>query len=191
MAINWDAVIKLASSLSAVVVAWGLKAWSERGAKLIAYYGHTSSVLMPPTEGSQEPTAVHTHAVVIKNVGKKTAKNVRVSHQTLPPAFSLWPPVPFTLEDVPNAGKDIVIPTLVPDQEVTINYLYFPPLLVTGVTRGVRTDEGFARVVTVLPTPAPSRWVALSRAALMLVGGATVIYWTAVAVLAAVTGLRP
>lgn len=184
MALNWDAVIKLGSGVLAAVVAWALKMWSERGAKVIAYYRHSSAITMPPTQAStgQEPTVVHTHSVVIRNVGRKAATNVRLSHFYLPPAFSLWPAVQYRVEPVQNSGEDVVIPTLVPNQEVTVNYLYFPPLLYTGVNSSVRTDEGFARIVNVLPTPEPSPWVVRSRTALMVVGVATAIYWVAIAI---------
>lgn len=88
----------------------------------------------------------------------------------------LWPSVPYRVEDVPGSGADIVIPTLVPNEQVTINYLYFPPLTYQNVNRNVQSNEGFARVVVALPTPQPSRFVLLILRALVLVGCATVLY---------------
>lgn len=179
MAINWDTVLKLVSGVLAALAGWALSRWSERRPRLIAYYGHASALRWPPPPGhppDQPPPSVHTHSVVIRNVGRRAATNVRVSHYVLPEAFTVWPPVPFLLEEVAGAGRDILIATLVPDQQVTINYLYFPPLTFDTVTSGVRSDEGFARVVTALPTPQPSRKVLWAMRALMLIGVVTVLY---------------
>lgn len=176
MKIDWVTVLKVAGGVLAVIVGWALRVWSERGPKLIAFYGHTSAFKLPPLEDQRQPLTVHAHAVVVRNVGRKAATNVRISHYWLPPAFNLWPPVKFTVEAVPNAGEDIVIPILVRDQQVTINYLYYPPVTFNQVTSGVRSDEGFAKVVTALLTPQASSWKLGIVRALIVLGIVAALY---------------
>ncbi len=61
---------------------------------------------------------IHTHDVVIRNAGTKPATNVRVSHAVPLPQFNINPPVPHTVQQVPGGHEDIVIPTLVPKQQI-------------------------------------------------------------------------
>jgi hypothetical protein len=178
MAIKWDIAVPAIATVVGAIVG-GVICRIEKRARLIAYYGHTSAFWLPPPKDhppNQPPPSVHTHSVVIRNVGRKTATNVRVSHYSLPEAFTLFPAMPYTLQPVPAAGDDIVIPTLVPGQQVTINYLYYPPLLFNQVTSGVRSDEGFARVVTALLTPQSRAWKLWGARALMVLGLMAVLY---------------
>src|SRR5438067_587491 len=145
MGIDWELTLKIGVPLLCVFAGWALNRFTERRSKLITYYGHVGVLV------AQQQMRVHTHVVFIRNVGKKPATNVRVSHHVLPD-FNVWPPVQHTIEDVPGSGKDIVIPTLVPGEQIAINYLYFPPTTVAEVTSGVKSDEGFAQAVNVLLT---------------------------------------
>jgi hypothetical protein len=45
----------------------------------------------------------------------------------------LYPAVPHNVERVENGIVEIVIPQLVPDEQVTISYLYAPPLFYNQV----------------------------------------------------------
>lgn len=59
---------------------------------------------------------------------------------------------------------------------MTVNYLYYPPVLVGDVHSYVKSDEGFAKIVNVLPTPQPSPWLARTAMLLIMIGAATVVY---------------
>ena len=98
-----------------------------------------------------------------------------MSHNCLPD-FKIWPPVQYQLEDVPGSGQDIVIPKVVPNQQLTISYLYFPPTTYADVNAGVKCDEGFATGIPVLLQRQYPRWVNYTGAALMIVGLATLVY---------------
>src|SRR5947207_4049963 len=144
MGIDWELVLKIGVPLLAVFAGWALNRFTERRSRLITYIGHVAVL-------TAEQAHLNTHVVFIRNVGKKAASNVRVSHHDLP-YFNIWPPVQHTTEDVPGTGRDIVIPTLVPEEQIAINYLYFPPTTWANVTRSVKSDEGHAQVVKVLLT---------------------------------------
>ena len=101
---------------------------------------------------------VNTHSVVIRNAGKQAATNVRLSHSFLP-EFNIFPPIKHQVEDVSNIGPDILIPTIVPGEEITISYLYFPPYTYAQINAGVKFDEGFAKQIPVLLQQQYPRWV--------------------------------
>src|SRR5437667_6879667 len=71
----------------------------EGKADLVSFWGHASAFTVS-TPG-QQPFVIHTHDVVIQNVGKKSANNVRVSHAVLPDQFNINPSVPYRVEPLP------------------------------------------------------------------------------------------
>ncbi len=101
---------------------------------------------------------VNTHSVVFRNAGRKTANNVRLGHNILPD-FQVSPDTEYTVADLPGGGKEIRFPKLVPKKQVTITYLYFPPLTWDQVHTHVESDEGPVKVLNVLPTVQLPRWV--------------------------------
>nr|WP_311528283.1 hypothetical protein [uncultured Ralstonia sp.] len=151
--------------------------------------GHQADQL-PPTIQAQAPqqSYVFSHSVVIRNVGKKTAKNVRVSHNGAVTFHQLSPQIKYDLATFPN-GWEILIPTLVPNEQVQIAYLYFPPITVNGFHGTTKSDEGFAQVLNVLPTPMLPTWGKFVALSLFYIG----IFATTLALLSGaqwVYGLR-
>lgn len=145
---------------------------------------------LPPTLQPQPPqqSFVFSHSVVIRNVGKKTAKNVRVSHNGAVTFHQLSPQIKYDLTTYSN-GWEILIPTLVPNEQVQIAYLYFPPITVNGFHGTTKSDEGFAQVLNVLPTPMLPTWGKFVALSLFYIG----IFATTLALLSAaqwVYGLR-
>ncbi len=178
---DWDLLARIVGPVLGAFVGWGLARVSERRSKLVTYYGHVSAFLLnppppPPPQPPPPPVPVFTHAVVIRNAGRKVAKDVRVSHNVLPPDFTIHPAVPHTVEQL-QGGVDIVIAQLVPYEEVTINYLYGPPTTYDQITRGVRSEDGFAKVLTVLLTPQVSRRTIIAVWGLIALGAIAVTYF--------------
>ena len=126
-------------------------------------------------EGVDKPTRVHTHAVVIRNAGRKPAKNVRLGHRVLE-NFEVSPSTDYTVTELDDGSKELLFPTLIPKQEVTVSYLYFPPVLYTDINTYAKSDEGFATFVNALPTPQPSRSTIVLAAILMAVGFVAILY---------------
>ena len=140
---------------------------------LLSHWGHVSSFNYQKGDGTTG--IVNTHSVVIRNVGRRAATNVRLSHSHLPD-FNIWPPVQYKLEGVPNSGNDIVIPTVVPNQQVSISYLYFPPFTYADVNAGVKCDQGFATQIPVLLQQQYPGWFNYCAAALMTLGTSALVY---------------
>lgn len=151
MVIDWGLVATLVSPILALFIG----AWFDRflagRPRIISFLLHASAVTM---HGAANPITVNTHSIVIRNPGRKTATNIRVGHNLLPD-FHVWPDIHYEIKDLPGGGKEILIPRLAPQKQITIAYLYFPPLTWQQVNTQTEVDDGLAKIVNVLPTVQP------------------------------------
>ena len=170
MNMDWDTLV---ATLVALVVGALLNKALESRPRLITYLGHVSAHVLRQPNGTE--SHIYTHSVVIRNTGRKPAKNVRLAHQYLP-AFNVYPDVEYHVGDLPGGGKEIVFPVLVPEEQITVSYLYSPPITWDRVNGPIKSDEGMARVLRVLPTPQFPQWVNMSVQGLVLIGLSTLIY---------------
>ncbi|MDT4329593.1 hypothetical protein RPD76_06715 [Methylomonas sp. MV1] len=115
----------------------------------------------------------------MRNAGRKAAHNVRLSHTVLPPNVTVHPPVQYTIERNPEGAGEILIPVLVAKEQVTVSYLYFPPLTWNQVNASTKSDEGFAKILNVIPMPQPSKAVLAAVWSLIFVGASFLFYWLA------------
>src|SRR3546814_3504101 len=98
----------------------------------------------------------------------------------LTPSFNIWPEVGHHTETLPDGSRDIVIPSLVPNELITISYLYFAPVTVAQVNAGVKCDQGFAHEISVLLQRQYPWWFNFLAAAFMISG---VVAWVYIAYL--------
>ncbi len=131
----------------------------EGKAELVSHWGHVSAFTL--RNPGQQPVVIHTHDVVIRNAGKKPANNVRV---------------PYTVEQLPAGNKDIIIPKLIPGQQIVISYLYYPPTTFDQINSGIRSDEGFATPVEMELSEKTSVWATGIGVVGFLIGCLTVLY---------------
>ena len=171
MSINWDLVLRIVVPLGTLVLGRFLDRWLAKRPKLISYLGHVSAF----TLRDEKRTPVYTHAIVVRNAGRVAANNVRVGHNVLPD-YQLYPSVPHTIENIETGGSELVIPKLVPGEQVTISYLYFPPLTWDKINAYTKSDEGFARILNVIPTPQPPKWLVRLIWSFMFVGVVAIFY---------------
>jgi len=153
----------------------------ERRPRLIAYYSHAGVFQISPPPGMQQlPTRLHTHSVVIGNVGGLPAHNVRVPHRGPLGGAGIHvyvdPGVHYSTQILPGGEEEILFPILVSKQQVTISYLYPSTIVFTAINLPIRCDEGFAKQVNVLPTTQTPRWFSVVFFTLALIGLAAVIY---------------
>jgi hypothetical protein len=73
-------------------------------------------------------------------------------------------------------GKEILIPTLVPGEQITISYLYFPPIVWKDINTYIKSDERFAKRIEVLLTPVQPKWVKAVAGILLLIGLIASVY---------------
>lgn len=173
MSVEWNALATIAAPVITLFFGVWVNRKFESRPILISYFGHISSFRSTPPD--RDPVHVHTHAVVLRNAGRRAATNVRLHHAVLPD-FSIWPSIDYRTEELPDGTRDIVIPTLVPGEEVTVSYLYFPPLTAAGVNAGIKCDQGFAQQIPVLLQRQYPKWFNRSVAALLFIGIVAVLY---------------
>ena len=173
MIIQWSVVATIASPLVALFVGAALNRMIERRPRLITYVGHVSAHRI--AQEGMSSFDVFTHSVVLKNAGRRSAYNVRLTHAILP-NFNILPGIQYNIETLPSGEVDIAIPVLVPEQEITISYLYYPPTTWDQINGAVKSDEGSARVLTVFPAVRHPTWVNALASGLMLVGMLALLY---------------
>ncbi len=144
----------------------------ERRPKIVTFAGHVSSFNVRANPDYK----IYTHSIVIRNAGGKTAENVRVGHWSLPPNFQVFPPTHHEVEEVDGGVNEIVIPQMVPNEQVSISYLYFQPITLDRIHAYVKSDQGFARQVPVLQVQQYPKWVYRVVGALAMIGVFTVAY---------------
>jgi hypothetical protein len=173
MTVEWGALATIAAPIIALFVGVWVNRRFESRPVLISHFGHVAAFVSKSATG--EPITVHTHTVVLRNAGRRGATNVRLHHRVLPD-FNIWPQLAHNVEELPDGSKDIVIPTLVPGEAITVSYLYFPPVTVAEVNAGIKCDQGFAHVVPVLLQRQYPRWASLAAGCLTLFGFVSVVY---------------
>lgn len=173
MPISLEIMAKILSPLIAALMGVVTKRYLEARPRLITYLVFASAIPLPGQQNAQ----VNTHAIVVRNTGKKTAQNVRIGHSLLPPSYQIFPPVTYNVVNVPNGAAEILIPTLVPNEQVSISYLYFPPVTWNQINSYIKSDECLAKVIKVIASPQVHKAVAFLFWLLAFVGASTLIYW--------------
>jgi len=171
--IDWTAVATIAAPIIALFLGVWVNRRFESRPVLISYFGHVSAFVHTPENG--QPIQVHTHSVVLHNAGRRPATGVRVHHLTLPD-FNIWPQIVHEVDRLADGTKDILMPILVPGEQITISYLYFPPLTAAQINAGIKSDQGFAQQIPVLLQRQYPKWLNLAGVALMLMGLVALIY---------------
>lgn len=171
--IDLGAVVGIAAAVIGALCLVIFTNWFQSRPRLVTYLGHVSAHKVRHDDGSA--TDVYAHSVVLRNAGGKPAKNVRLSHPILP-SFDIQPDLSYTVEKLPGGTEDIVIETLVPKDQVTVSYLYYPPVTWNQINGSIKCDSGVAKVVTVLPTQQYPTWLNLSAVGLMFLGIVTLLY---------------
>lgn len=173
---NIDLLIDIVMPIITLIVGIFLEHFLENREKLISHLGHIASHKLSSKADNQNSTIVHTHSVVIRNVGRKAAKNVRLGHNYLPD-FNVFPDTEYSVNTLPNGSKEILFPTIIPKKEITISYLYFPPLTWSNINTHIESDEGPAKVVQVLLQQQVNPIILKSMWLFIILGFATTIYF--------------
>jgi hypothetical protein len=174
MNIDIELFAKLLAPVITTIIAVIAKHYSEGRARVVSFIGHISSFKLK----GENPTDVYTHSVVVRNTGRKTAQNVRLGHHFLPDNLTVFPSVQYSIEYNPEGKAEIVLPRLVPKEQITISYLYFPPVTWNQIHAYTKSDEGYAEIINVIPTAQPSILVKLIVWSLMFIGTSFIVYWS-------------
>jgi hypothetical protein len=75
-----EVIAKVAGPALSLIVGGLVKHYVEARSKVVSFIGHASAFTLQ----GENPMAIHTHSVVVRNTGRKAAKNVRLIHAVLP-----------------------------------------------------------------------------------------------------------
>jgi len=173
MEIDWGVVATIAAPIIALIVGATLDHYFGKKSKLIAYVGHLADFRV---RGDKGTTPVYTHSLVIRNAGRKTATNVRLGHYAMPPNYHISPAIDYEIRDVPETGPEIFIPKLVPNEQISISYLYFEPVTADRIHSYLKSDDGFAKVIPVITQQQFPKWVGNSILILAVIGVIALLY---------------
>jgi hypothetical protein len=154
MVVDTETVAKIVGAL-APILGLIVKHYLEGRARVVSFIGHISKFTLQ----NNEKTAIHAHSVIVRNTGRKPAHNVRLMHSNLPFDIEIHPPIKHSIERNPDGSGEIILPILVPREQVTISYLYFPPLIWSEINTDVKSNEGFAKLINVIHVPRYSPWI--------------------------------
>ena len=185
MTIDWIIFSQIAGPIFAAALGAVAHWWFTRGPRLVVYFGHTSAFTIGwDHDNSATPTTIHTHTLIIRNIGRAAANNVRVGHNVWPNYFDVQLPTQHRVEDVPNSNtKEIVINKMVSCDEVHISYIYFPPLTWQQIHTSVKSDEGQATGWRVALQRVFPRWFNVQATVFYLIGIVAAIYVIVIAVI--------
>jgi|TARA_B100000315_G_scaffold83731_1_gene76769 hypothetical protein len=172
MKIEWSVVATIAAPIIALFIGAALDSYLRKKSKLIAYFGHIADFRIKKVN----TTAVYTHSLVIRNAGKLAANNVRLGHYAMPPDFHISPAIEHEVKNIPDSGQEILFPKLVPNEQITISYLYFVAIEAGRIHSYLKSDEGFAKVIPVITQQRFPKWVGNLTVILALVGIIALLY---------------
>ncbi len=174
--IDLSILSKITVGVFLLVAGGWIKQFFERRVRLLVFFGQIGEFHL----NLQPPGIIRTHAMVIHNTGRAAAQNVHVPHTVLLNAnnihVSVHPPVAHTVQTLPNNTEEILFPTLPAKFQVTLSYLYFPPFLFNQINAQIYSDDGNARVITVLPQMQLPKWILVVLWALIGIGVIIVCY---------------
>ncbi len=174
MKFNWNIFITIFAPILAIFVGVFIDRYFKEKPYLMTYLGHASVFNTKTPDGKD--MKVHTHAVVIQNLGRKPSKNVKIGHNILPPSFSVNPPSEYHINHLPDGTKEIHFPKVTPKERIFINYLYFPPVVWQNINTYIKSDEGPAKRVNMQLTPIYPKIIRLLSVILFLMGLVFSIY---------------
>lgn len=169
-----ELIAKIVSPILTVILGVLLQKYTQDRPRLINYLVHASAIPLRNAENG----AVNVHSIMVRNTGKRTANNVRIGHYFLPQSYALQPQLQHEVinqEGGPEA--EILIPTLVPNEQVNISYLYFPPVTWNQIHSYCKSDESSAENVNVIPTPQLNTFQRAVGIFVLFVGASTLLYW--------------
>ena len=174
--IDWKLIELIAPPIVGAFIGALISWLSTNREKLVTYYGHVSDFKIDPIPPNTQQVLVNTHSIVVKNNGRKTATNVRLGHNFLPPSFNVFPDTNYEINELPSGKKEIVFPRIVPKKELTISYLYYAPLTFNQINTTIESDEGPAKETFVLLQPQPPKWLIKVLWVLLVIGCISLVY---------------
>lgn len=150
MEFDWNVIATLVAPVFALLVGYWLRDILKKKPKLL--YRMTASEPVTLIEDPDNPLTMQMCSLSVVNAGKAPTSEVRIGHKTLP-AHSVSPVTAYKIETLADKGKEIIFPRLLGNEEITITYLYSPPLKWQEINTHVKSNDAFGEAVREFPPP--------------------------------------
>ena len=164
---DWGLVFNVVYGVAIIFIGCHITDFHNSRKKLISHYGHVGVFKLKSGQN------VYTHSVIVSNIGYRPIENVKLGHTVLPENIDIYPQIEYIIS---NNGKEILIPKLVGKEQVTISYLYFPPVTYKDINSYIKSDSGFAKEIDTVLLPKVSKWKIYIIYFLIMMGTASIIY---------------
>lgn len=160
-----------------------LNRFFESRPRLITYYGHIAAGKVRINSDSPQ-IDIFTHSIMIRNIGRKPALNLKVGHriQSIGNMVAVHPPIEYSISSIQGSGEEIRFERLLPKQLITITYVYSPPLDFRQINTYVQSDESEAKLVPVLLNRQWPKWLSFIALLPLFVGSIVILYFAYIAV---------
>jgi hypothetical protein len=145
----------------------------EPKVKIVCWSPHRFAFTVPQ-QPPQPPLNIITHAIAVRNAGRKPAENIEITHRRKPDLFQLQPPLEYEEVTLPSGEHTIRVKSLGPRELFVVQFLSnaaMPEL------RYIRSSAGPAQQIHLALQRRRPRWQVRALWALILIGGGFVIYW--------------
>ncbi|WP_219268013.1 hypothetical protein [Pseudomonas sp. Xaverov 259] len=177
MELTLDTAVKVAAPILTAVFGLVAKIYLDAKPKLVCYMIHSFAIPMRnQNHPDAQPLTINTHTIAVRNSGKKSATNVRIGHHSLPD-FQIYPPLIHEVTRNADGTGEILIPTLVPGEQINIGYLYFPPQMYQNINSYCKSDEVLAKYLNVVPMVPLGKVQLYILWSLVFIGASSFVYW--------------
>lgn len=143
---NWHLFSVYSAPIISGLILFFINKYYQSKPRLVASYIHASAVPIKDSQ-SGESFNVGVHVLVLKNQGNHPAKNVRLGHNVIP-SFNIYPTTEYSINELKNSSYEIVVPTIVPKEQLTITYVYDCNMAnIDNINTYIKHDLGLAEVI--------------------------------------------
>lgn len=149
----------------------------ESKQRLVVYLTNFANFTIRSDKSGVDDIHLRTFSLVIRNAGRRATNSVKIGHHWLPKDVTIFPAIPHHIDNsAPGNASEVQIDQLVSGEQITISYLLWDVVQPAEVISYVKSDDGQARVLDVLPTPQLPKWTQRLLWILIFIGIVTILY---------------
>jgi hypothetical protein len=168
--LKWLISVAIVSFIGAIITRW-----VQYKPKVVCYMGQAAQFQIP-SQDQNAKTNIMTHNLVLQNIGGKAATSVKLAHRFLP-QITINGFVEYTQETLSDGTGLLIFPRLIPGEQVTVSYLYASGLVMDTIPFSLKHDDGFVKIINVLPMKVYPKIVNYSLLALIYIGALTILFF--------------
>lgn len=161
------------AAMTALTYAFVEALFSRRG-RILYFLTDRAQVTIKRPQGNY---LITTHSLVLQNVGRAVAEDVKIVHNWFPDYLEISPKMNHKKDELEGGGHAVILERVYPRQPVTITYLYFTPPQNIEIPSYVTAKDHLAKRIEVVFSWRYPRWALVCREILTLLGAGLVLYF--------------